>query len=123
MSPSSLVFLAHNGPTGLGGSPTDIWGCDFKTDGGDWGDPDLEEAIDGHGLMVAMFYVSCGPYASAHKAENVGIGAYICRWGLHVNAARVPRIFKEEGRRMHHHVAVTWDGIETRVEEHLVSLN
>ena len=54
-----LVFLAHNGPTGLGGSPTDIWGCDFKTDGGDWGDPDLEEAIrwaraDGRDVLCVL---------------------------------------------------------------------
>ena len=36
-----IVFLAHNGPLGLGPEPADIWGCDFKPDGGDWGDSDL----------------------------------------------------------------------------------
>ena len=34
---SRLVFLGHNGPTGLGEASTDIWGCDFRRGGGDRG--------------------------------------------------------------------------------------
>ena len=40
-----LVFLSHNGPVGLGGAHHDPWGADFKPEGGDWGDPDLADAI------------------------------------------------------------------------------
>lgn len=42
---NTLIILNHNGPTGLGDRATDIYGCDFKKDEGDWGDSDLEEAI------------------------------------------------------------------------------
>jgi len=41
-----LIFLAHNGPLGMGDEPHAMWGCDFKPGGGDWGDPDLTAAID-----------------------------------------------------------------------------
>jgi uncharacterized protein (TIGR04168 family) len=40
-----IIILSHNGPTGLGDKATDIYGCDFRKEEGDWGDPDLEEAI------------------------------------------------------------------------------
>lgn len=42
-----VVFLAHNGPTGLGDKPADICGKDFgEVIGGDYGDGDLREVID-----------------------------------------------------------------------------
>ena len=40
-----LVFLAHNGPSGLGDRASSIWGCDFRKKEEDWGDRDLEEAV------------------------------------------------------------------------------
>ncbi|MCC5814275.1 MAG: metallophosphoesterase [Leptospira sp.] len=40
-----IIILSHNGPTGLGDKATHIYGCDFRKEEGDWGDPDLEEAI------------------------------------------------------------------------------
>ncbi len=40
-----IVWLAHNGPSGLGNKRSSIWGCDFKPQGGDWGDDDLATAI------------------------------------------------------------------------------
>ena len=53
-----LVILAHNGPTGLSMETHDIWGKDFgKSPRGDWGDEDLELAIDkilGLGLRVPL---------------------------------------------------------------------
>ncbi|KAL2635725.1 hypothetical protein R1flu_007204 [Riccia fluitans] len=42
---SFLLFLAHNGPTGLGSDPGDICGKDWTSSGGDHGDQDLESAI------------------------------------------------------------------------------
>ncbi|KAK4374854.1 hypothetical protein RND71_005531 [Anisodus tanguticus] len=45
----SIVFLAHNGPTGgdagLGANLDDICGRDWFVDGGDHGDPDLAQAL------------------------------------------------------------------------------
>ena len=40
-----LIFIAHNGPTGLGKSTEAICGRDWKEEGGDYGDPDFTEAI------------------------------------------------------------------------------
>ncbi|XP_021735814.1 uncharacterized protein LOC110702422 [Chenopodium quinoa] len=40
----SIIFLSHNGPTGLGSSVDDMCGKDWEG-GGDNGDPDLEQAI------------------------------------------------------------------------------
>ena len=42
----AIIFLAHGGPTGCGGQPTDPWGKDFGEAHGDHGDPDLAAAID-----------------------------------------------------------------------------
>ncbi|XP_042063237.1 uncharacterized protein LOC121807105 [Salvia splendens] len=41
----SVIFLAHNGPTGLGSNMDDICGKDWIPGGGDHGDPDLAHAI------------------------------------------------------------------------------
>ena len=41
----TLIFIAHNGPTGLGKTTESICGRDWKVEGGDYGDPDLTEAI------------------------------------------------------------------------------
>ncbi|CAG7892299.1 unnamed protein product [Brassica rapa] len=40
-----VVILAHNGPTGLGSQAEDICGRDWFDEGGDHGDPDLEQAL------------------------------------------------------------------------------
>ncbi|KAJ4830372.1 hypothetical protein Tsubulata_011980 [Turnera subulata] len=40
-----VIFLAHNGPKGLGSNLNDICGKDWVPGGGDHGDPDLEKAI------------------------------------------------------------------------------
>lgn len=113
-----LIFLAHNGPTGLGNAPDDLWGRDFGGEiGGDWGDEDLREAID---------------YAQAqgNDVEVVAAGHMHLRtkqgeerpWlqhvnGVHyVNAARVPRV-RPAGR---HHVRIVLNGVDISVEERFV---
>lgn len=43
-----VVFLSHNGPTGLGRLPSDPCGKDWGEDvGGDYGDEDLRDGIEG----------------------------------------------------------------------------
>ena len=41
----TLIFIAHNGPLGLGDQTESMCGRDWKLEGGDYGDPDLTEAI------------------------------------------------------------------------------
>ncbi|ELR96395.1 TIGR04168 family protein [Gloeocapsa sp. PCC 73106] len=42
----NLIILAHNGPFGLGDTPEAACGRDWNPLGGDFGDPDLTEAIE-----------------------------------------------------------------------------
>lgn len=41
----TIIFLGHNGPSGLGDNPEDPCGKDWHPIGGDYGDPDFAEAI------------------------------------------------------------------------------
>ncbi|HEY9668297.1 MAG TPA: TIGR04168 family protein, partial [Coleofasciculaceae cyanobacterium] len=41
----TILFIGHNGPTGLGNQPEDPCGKDWQPLGGDFGDPDFAEAI------------------------------------------------------------------------------
>src|SRR5690606_28125904 len=40
-----VIVLAHCGPHGLGASRSDIYGCDFRPEEGDFGDSDLATAL------------------------------------------------------------------------------
>jgi uncharacterized protein (TIGR04168 family) len=99
-----LIILAHNGPSGLGGAASDLWGRDFVPEAGDWGDPDLADAIEhARKLDKRVLAVIAG-----HMHTPVRGGAsrtwQLRRQGtLYVNPARVPRIFEDaEGRHRHH---------------------
>lgn len=116
-----LLFFAHNGPSGLGAEPHDIWGCDFKLGGGDWGDPDLTEAIAaarlaGHRVLAVI---------AGHMHLRTRTGRerpwLVERDGIrYVNAARVPRIFARDGSTHRHHVALTVTGAGVEAREVLV---
>jgi uncharacterized protein (TIGR04168 family) len=45
-SGNAAVLVAHNGPTGMGEDKHAPCGADFMPDGGDWGDPDTERALE-----------------------------------------------------------------------------
>lgn len=118
----SLLFFSHNGPTGLGDRRSDIWGCDFRRQEGDFGDQDLRHAIDyAKSLGKRVLAVIAG-----HMHHSVKGGGQR-RWlmeedgTLYVNAARVPRIFQQDGHTLHHHVCVEVTGNSVRVEEKLVA--
>jgi uncharacterized protein (TIGR04168 family) len=99
---AALVFLAHNGPTGLGARRTDIWGCDFRAAEGDWGDEDLRLAIEharsrGKRVLAVL---------AGHMHHRLKGGGERCQTlerdgTLYLNAARVPRIEKD-GMRSHY---------------------
>lgn len=103
-----VIFLAHNGPEGLGARATDIWGCDFRRGGGDWGDPDLTAGIAyarSRGLRVLAV-------VAGHMHRHVkGGGERVAMVRdeedtLYVNAAEVPRA--RDGAR--HHVELVIEG-------------
>jgi uncharacterized protein (TIGR04168 family) len=106
-SPRDIVFLAHNGPAGLGSTPTSPFGCDFAPEHGDFGDPDLRDAIEharATGHRVRAVLAGHMHHRSKHSGEwrdtfhNDGDT-------LVLNCARVPRIEDSGARR--HHIALT----------------
>lgn len=102
-----LVFLAHNGPAGLGAAPTDPWGADFNRNGGDFGDVDLRQAIEhaiSTGRRVVAVVAGHMHSPTRQRADRVW---HVQRNGVHyVNAARVPRIFRRNGVRLRHHISI-----------------
>ncbi len=103
-----ILFLAHNGPSGLGDRADSIWGCDFRRKEEDWGDRDLEEAVhhanhNGRKVLAAV---------AGHMHRRTKSGkrrpAQIEKDGiLYVNAAEVPRHRKVNGTKERHHVKLT----------------
>lgn len=115
-----LIFLAHNGPTGLGSRRDSIWGKDFKPPAEDFGDSDLREAIDfaqQRGKTV-LAVVAGHMHHHIHRAGNRTW--HLEQNGIHyINAARVPRIFERDGRIVHHHIRLTIEGDSVTVSEQL----
>ncbi|MEC8253637.1 MAG: TIGR04168 family protein [Planctomycetota bacterium] len=107
-----LVVLAHNGPTGLGAQPGDIYGKDFGKPGGDWGDHDLALAlqrIEGLGLRVRaviaghMHHVLLHP-RGAERTRFVRRGDT-----LFINCAVVPRVVRDaHGEELSYFVRMRW---------------
>ncbi len=97
-APGQLVFLAHNGPLGLGAAGYDPWALR----GRDLGDPDLAAAV--------AWARRQGRQVLAVVAGHLHHTGRDRRWivqrdgVLYVNAARVPRVFERSGRTWRHHV-------------------
>jgi uncharacterized protein (TIGR04168 family) len=117
-----LIFLAHNGPAGLGDRADAIWGRDFRAPHCDWGDADLTAAIahaQARGRAPAaviaghMHWALRGGGTRREQLERDGI--------LHFNAARVPRIFQQDGETLHHHTALGFEDGRARIAEVLVA--
>jgi uncharacterized protein (TIGR04168 family) len=108
-----LIFLAHNGPTGLGAHPCDPWGCDFKPGGGDWGDPDLRDAITyarslGRHVLAVIAGHMHHRTRQGHTRPWLTTDADPLYDTLYINAARCPRIFKRaDASTAHHHIRLS----------------
>jgi uncharacterized protein (TIGR04168 family) len=105
------IVLAHCGPHGLGATRDAIFGCDFREDEGDWGDPDLSLAL-AHASRTGKNVLAV---VAGHMHHHLRGGGER-RWQqqdrgiLHVNAAQVPRTRRRESRHERHHVCLTLDG-------------
>jgi uncharacterized protein (TIGR04168 family) len=103
-----LLFLSHNGPTGLGAEAHSLWGSDFHKAAGDWGDGDLAEAIaharrrDRRIVAVIaghMHWTLKGGGSRESQALRDGT--------LYLNPARVPRIAGPGAGKKRYHFALT----------------
>lgn len=116
-----IIFFGHNGPTGLGEDRSDIFGCDFRKEMGDFGDEDAELALNyalKKGKRIRAF-------VAGHMHHHLRGGGdrlwTVERDGIHfINAARVPRIYREAGEPVHHHVRLQLNRNDTIVEEILI---
>ncbi|MCO4771487.1 MAG: metallophosphoesterase [Deltaproteobacteria bacterium] len=115
----NLLFVAHNGPLGLGDRRDDIWGCDFRAEEGDFGDRDLAVAVDyARAQGRAVVAVVAGHMHSKVRGGGERTARVERDGTLYLNAARVPRIWNDpDGRPVRHHLAVSWDGATVRAEE------
>lgn len=116
-----LIFLAHNGPAGLGSDRASIWGRDFDAAGGDQGDPDLQNAV-AYARRQGKRVIAVVAGHMHHALRDGGQRTWhMFRGGTHyVNAARVPRIFQGQGQTVRHHVRLTFDEASVEVQEVLV---
>lgn len=103
-----LILIGHNGPLGLGDRPTSPFGIDFRSGGGDLGDPDYRAAIDHAQATGRRVCLAIGGHMhdrlhrrSRHLGSRELIGQVE---GVPVlNACRVPRIDKRRSGQRHHH--------------------
>ena len=117
-----LIFLAHSGPTGLGSRKGDIWGCDFRPEEGDFGDWDLQQAIEyAQSIGKRIIAVFGGHMHHAVKGGGKRPFHLIKNSVNYVNAARVPRIFEENDCFIHHHIQLSFNETEIQIKERLVN--
>lgn len=116
-----LIFLAHNGPTGLGNCATDIWGCDFLAEEGDFGDEDLRVAIEYARRQGKQVVTVIAGHMHHHLKDGRSRVWQMEQEGtVYLNAAYVPRIFNRRGVSLHHHLSLTLAGALVQVRQHLV---
>lgn len=99
----TVIFLGHNGPTGLGDLPEDPCGKDWNPIGGDFGDPDFEAAIaqtQALGKQVALVTFGHMHHTLRHTKQRLRRGVHVSSEGtVYLNAASVPRIVQTENDR------------------------
>lgn len=113
-----VIFLAHCGPSGLGDRRDSIWGVDFRRAQGDHGDPDLRAAIE-HARSRGKKVLAVLAGHMHHALHGGGRRTWQVREGetLFVNAARVPRTWREGEQRKRHWVEVVIEGEHAEARE------
>lgn len=95
-----LIMIGHNGPFGLGNKPGAICGRDWKPEGGDYGDPDLQTAIaeiQNSGKSIPL--ITFGHMHHSLKHPHGERRTIVTAQGnsIYLNAACVPRIISDSG--------------------------
>lgn len=116
----TIVFIGHNGPTGLGEEPEDPCGKDWQPTGGDYGDPDFAEAIaqtQALGKNVALVTFGHMHHVLRHTKERLRNAISTSSQGtVYLNSASVPRILQTESDRLRNFSLVSLDaGIVSQI--------
>lgn len=100
----TILFIGHNGPTGLGNQPEDPCGKDWQPLGGDFGDPDFAEAIaQTQALGKHVPFVTFGHmhHSLRHTKERLRTAVSTNPDGIvYLNSASVPRIIQTPSDRL-----------------------
>ena len=100
----TIIFLGHNGPSGLGDRPEDPCGKDWHPIGGDFGDPDLAEAISltmTAGKQIALVTFGHMHHSLRYTKTELRKPIFISPEGIvYLNAASVPRIVEGESGKL-----------------------
>ncbi|MCC0177475.1 TIGR04168 family protein [Waterburya agarophytonicola K14] len=108
-----IIIIGHNGPHGLGSKTESICGRDWKPDGGDYGDPDLTQAIaDIRNIGKSIPLVTFGHMHHALKHPS-GKRRTIVEFKddtVYLNAACVPRVIKGDGNIKRNFSLVSFEG-------------
>lgn len=115
----NIIFLGHNGPSGLGDRPEDPCGKDWHPLGGDFGDPDLAAAISQSlNLKKNVSLVTFGHmHRTLRHTKKVERKAVFRspEGTIYLNAATVPRIIEENGIKLRNFSLVDLeDGVVTK---------
>ncbi len=117
-SDAPILFLAHNGPSGLGDRADSIWGCDFRKREEDWGDGDLEDAIAYAKSTGRTVLATVAGHMHRRTKSGKARPLQVRKDGtLYVNAAEVPRHRIRNGSLKRHHVQVTLTPNEATARE------
>ncbi|RMH74135.1 MAG: TIGR04168 family protein [Cyanobacteria bacterium J007] len=96
----TIIFLGHNGPYGLGASPEDPCGRDWNPIGGDFGDPDFQEAIAATrqlGKTIPLVTFGHMHHNLRHTKQRQRRSTHVDATGtLYLNSACVPRVIVTE---------------------------
>jgi uncharacterized protein (TIGR04168 family) len=106
-----LIFLGHNGPSGLGDQAEDTAGRDWNPLGGDFGDPDFAEAIAKvrqAGKKIPLVTFGHMHHNLRHRKDVLRTRVKVSVDGtVYLNAASVPRIKEMDGIKCRNFSLVT----------------
>jgi uncharacterized protein (TIGR04168 family) len=109
-----IIFLGHNGPSGLGDRAEDPCGKDWHPIGGDFGDPDLAAAISqtlNMNKTVSLVAFGHMHRTLRHTKKLQRKAVFKSPEGtIYLNAANVPRIVQENGVKLRNFSLVSLDG-------------
>lgn len=106
-----IIIIGHNGPTGLGEEPESICGKDWgESLGGDYGDPDLAEAISilrAQGKSIPLVTFGHMHHRLRHTKERLRTSIILHPDTVYLNAARCPRVLSTIERTLRNFSLVT----------------
>ncbi|WP_017654283.1 TIGR04168 family protein [Fortiea contorta] len=116
----TIIFLGHNGPSGLGDRPEDPCGKDWHPIGGDFGDPDFGAAISQAltiGKTIPLVAFGHMHHTLRHTKKVLRKSVFRSPEGvIYLNAARVPRIVDHNGEKLRNFSIVCLeDGVVSEV--------